>query len=258
LGLINRFNRVTARLAGAKVSPRRSAGPILSLCFDDFPKSAWERGGAILEEHSAKATYYAAGRFCGKTIDGLAYYDRADLAELAAAGHEIGCHTFSHKHPNRISSAELKDDCARNRQFLAENLEQTDFPSFAYPYGEVSVRVKAVAARRYATARGIWSGVNTSPLDLALLKAMPLESRSWSTAAMERLAAEAARTRGWLILFTHDVSDEPSAYGCTPWMLTRALEIAARHGLETLPVGVAARRLLAANEPARPVLDRAA
>jgi hypothetical protein len=146
----------------------------------------------------------------------------------------------------------------RNREFLGEILGKADFASFAYPYGDVSLRVKAEAARTSATARGIRAGVNSNPIDLALLKAMPLESRSWSAAAMDCLAAATARTRGWLILFTHDVGEDPSPYGCTPRMLEQALEIAAGHELEGLTVSAAAERLLspATVQPTR--VDRAA
>jgi peptidoglycan/xylan/chitin deacetylase (PgdA/CDA1 family) len=257
-GLINRFNRLAARLARTKVQSCVSTGPILSVSFDDFPKSAWTCGGQILSAHKAAATYYTAGRFCGKTRDDIVYFDRADLAAVVAAGHELGCHTYSHKHAPQISSAELRDDCARNREFVNDCLPGVGLTNFAYPYGDVSARVKGLVARQYATARGIRPGVNISPLDLALLKALPLEIRSWTEARMEALAAEAAQTNGWLILFTHDVDDEPSPFGCTPRMLDLALEIGRRHGLEILSVGSAARRLLASVGPETELAARAA
>lgn len=243
MGLINRFNRMTAHLAKTRTLACLSSGPVLSICFDDFPKSAWTRGGSILERYGAKATYYAAGRFCGKTIGGAVYFDRSDLAQVALTGHEIGCHSYSHERGTRISSPELEDDYARNREFLGERLPGVQLSSFAYPHGDVSARVKALAAEHYRTARGIRPGINVNPLDLALLKAMPLESRSWTAAAMEALAWEAVRTNGWLILFTHDVNDTPSPHGVTPGMLKQALDIALGHGLEILPVGAAVARL---------------
>jgi peptidoglycan/xylan/chitin deacetylase (PgdA/CDA1 family) len=224
-GLINRFNRLAARLARTKVQSCVSTGPILSVSFDDFPKSAWTCGGQILSAHKAAATYYTAGRFCGKTRDDIVYFDRADLAAVVAAGHELGCHTYSHKHAPQISSAELRDDCARNREFVNDCLPGVGLTNFAYPYGDVSARVKGLVARQYATARGIRPGVNISPLDLALLKALPLEIRSWTEARMEALAAEAAQTNGWLILFTHDVDVRSAARrGCLiwPWRLAAA------------------------------------
>ena len=257
MGLINRFNRMTAHLAKTRTLAGVSGGPILSICFDDFPKSAWTRGGSLLERYGAKATYYAAGRFCGRTIGGTVYFDRSDLAQVALTGHEIGCHSYSHERGTRVPSPELADDYARNREFLGERLPRVEFSSFAYPYGDVSARVKALAAEHYATARGIRPGVNINPIDLALLKAMPLESRSWTAPAMEDLAWEAARTNGWLILFTHDVDETPSPYGVTPGMLSHALDIALGHGLLILPVGAAAR-LTQASARDLAAIDRAA
>jgi peptidoglycan/xylan/chitin deacetylase (PgdA/CDA1 family) len=255
---MNRFNRMTAHLAKTRTLACVSSGPILSICFDDFPKSAWTRGGSILERYGAKATYYAAGRFCGRTIGGAVYFDRSDLAQVALTGHEVGCHSYSHEHGTRIPSPELAVDYARNREFLSERLPRMEFSSFAYPYGDVSARVKALAAQHYTTARGIRPGVNINPIDLALLNAMPLESRSWTAPAMEDLAREAARTNGWLILFTHDVDETPSPYGVTPAMLSQALDIALGHRLEILPVGAAAARLTHTSALDLAAIDRAA
>ena len=41
---------------------------------------------------------------------------------------------------------------------------------------------------------------------------------------------------GWLIFFSHDVSDDPSPYGCTPVMLEHALATLAAAGIAALPV----------------------
>ena len=242
--LIDRFHRVTARLVKDDPATFTAAGPMMSVSFDDAPRSAVVTGGPIVEAHGGRATFYVAGDFCGKTVDGHAYFTADDLVAAQSAGHEIGCHTFDHRHATQMPIAAFEDDCARNRDFLAATLGGGP-RSFAYPFGDVSLKVKRAARARYATCRGIRPGVNRSPLDLALLKAMPLESRSWTPGAMERLARAAARSKAWLILFSHDVGDQPSPYGCTPADLVQALEIGRRHGLEILTVGAAAERLLA-------------
>jgi hypothetical protein len=41
---------------------------------------------------------------------------------------------------------------------------------------------------------------------------------------------------GWVILFTHDVAEHPSPFGCTPDMLTRSLEMLTAAEIEVLPV----------------------
>ena len=66
--------RVTAKLP-VKITRNKSHRPLASVSFDDFPKSAWEVGGRILDQYDAKATYYAVGDFCGRTVDGVRQYD---------------------------------------------------------------------------------------------------------------------------------------------------------------------------------------
>ena len=79
-------------------------------------------------------------------------------------------------------------------------------------------------------------GINAGIVDLAQLKAEPLERRSWRADLIEGKVAEAVARKGWLILFTHDVSEEPSPYGCTPAMLEHALACLRDAGVEVLPV----------------------
>jgi len=45
--------------------------------------------------------------------------------------------------------------------------------------------------------------------------------------------------RGWLIFSTHDVSDSPTPYGCTPEMFTRVLDWSLASGAIVLPVAEA-------------------
>jgi hypothetical protein len=47
---------------------------------------------------------------------------------------------------------------------------------------------------------------------------------------------EARASNGWLILFTHDVSEQPSPFGCTPAMLTEVLEMLAAAEVPVTPV----------------------
>jgi peptidoglycan/xylan/chitin deacetylase (PgdA/CDA1 family) len=209
---------------------------VASITFDDFPKSAWTRGRSILDRREARATYYAAGRFCGQFEDGLEYYDAEDLCEIQSAGHEIGCHTFSHQHGTRIASGELERDTTRNQAFVTEVLGDYRLSSFAYPYGDVSPRIKRLFGSRFPASRGIRCGVNTGVIDLAHLKAIGLEHYCWRPAVVERAVEKAAACNGWIIFFTHDVSDTPSRFGATPEMLDYALSCIRARGIDILPV----------------------
>jgi hypothetical protein len=85
--------------------------------------------------------------------------------------------------------------------------------------------------------------VNAGLVDLSQLKAAGVEARSWSPAAIEGLVQAARRKGGWLIFFTHDVSEAPSPYGATPEMLAHALRTVQAAGIEVLPVKHALARL---------------
>jgi len=243
LSLSHRVNNVLTRNIPVKLIRSRLDRPVASITFDDFPASAWRQGGAILERHAARATYYAAGRFCGQSEDGIAYYTPEDLTAIRGAGHEIGCHTFSHQYGTGVSSKALDEDVARNQAFVGGLLGDYPLSSFAYPYGDVSPRTKLLFSSRFATSRGIRRGVNAGLIDLAQLKAIGLEHQAWNAAAIEAAVAQAVRRNGWIIFFTHDVSDDPSPFGATPEMLDHALSAVRKAGIDILPVKHALARV---------------
>jgi peptidoglycan/xylan/chitin deacetylase (PgdA/CDA1 family) len=241
-----RLNAFATRRLPMKLARLRHDRPIASFSFDDFPKSAWTVGGPILERHAALATYYAVGGFAGRTVEDVEQYDEADLRAVHAAGHEIGCHTYSHERGPGVSSDELKGDVARNAAYLAGVLGADYAPeTFAYPYGEVSPRTKALFAKAFPLSRGIRAGVNGSLSDLSQLRAVPLEARSWTAADIERWVAAAKASNGWLVFFSHDVAEAPSPYGCTPAMLDHALTCVRDAGFDILTVKDALAKALA-------------
>jgi peptidoglycan/xylan/chitin deacetylase (PgdA/CDA1 family) len=217
-----------ARLAGHR--------PVASVSFDDFPKNAWTQGGPVLARHGVRGTYYTAGGFCGRTVEGMEFYDGDDLKALAAAGHEIGCHGFGHQPTPALSNAELESDLGRNWAFLKPFLNGKTPVSYAFPFGRVSPRTKTFYSARFASLRGVHPGINIGSVDLAQLNVVSLEARLWDQDAIEASIQQVLHNNGWLILYTHDVSDKPSPYGSTPGMLDWALGRVAAARIETLPV----------------------
>jgi peptidoglycan/xylan/chitin deacetylase (PgdA/CDA1 family) len=244
LSPLHRINNLATRNIPVKLVRSRLDRPVASITFDDFPKSAWRAGAPILDRHGAKATYYAAGRFCGLTEDGIDYFTADDLTGLRDAGHEVGCHTFSHQYGTGVSSRDLDQDAARNQAFVGDLLGDYPLSSFAYPYGDVSPRTKLLYSNRFPTSRGIRRGVNAGWIDLAQLKAIGLEHKAWDPAAIEAAVAQAVERNGWIIFFTHDVSETPSPYGVTPDMLDHALRTVKAAGIDILPVKHALARLI--------------
>lgn len=77
--------------------PRK--GRRVALTFDDGPSESTPRVAELLQKHNARGTFFV----CGQNAERLP----AMVRELAAAGHEIGNHTFSHpalylRHPQFV------------------------------------------------------------------------------------------------------------------------------------------------------------
>ena len=241
MSLMFRAGAVLTRYTPVKLARSQLTRPVASLTFDDFPRSAWTAGGPLLPAYGARATYYAAARFCGTREDGLDYYDADDLRAIQAAGHEVGAHSFAHQAAPGLSTADLRADADRADVALPPFLRGR-MSRYAYPYGAVSPRTKVAMGARYASARGIRPGVNAGLIDLAQLRAFPLERRSSTPEAVERTIRAAVAASAWVVFFTHAVSDSPTPYGSTPAMLRHVLERLAAAGVEMLPVRQAMAR----------------
>lgn len=223
-----------------RVEPERG---VFSLSFDDIPETAWTEAGPILAEHGVKATYYVCGGLESGGNLGLPQFTTAHLQALFEAGHEVGCHTFSHLSALRATPATYAADLDRNAYWVAERLDGHVMTTFAWPYGDVSLTAKAVAAERFDLLRGVRDGVNTGRADRAAVQAIGLESRRLPGYDLEALMAKAANERGWLIAYGHDVMDDPTPYGCTPDDLDRVIRLAKAAELDILPVGKALARM---------------
>jgi len=222
--------------------PSRATAPIVSFSFDDFPVSAARQGAKVLQEYGVKGTYFVAGARAGRHLDDVDQFTKDDLIAVAEAGHEIGCHTFGHIRLPSASMAEITDDLLRNQEYVQRILGDYTMCSFAYPDGDVSITTKALVGRWFPICRGIWNGVNQRRIDFMQLKAVSLE-RAFDQGRVEKILDEARETNGWVIFFTHDVSDTPSPYGCLPGQLADVLEAVIERNIEILPIKNAAGKM---------------
>jgi len=108
--------------------------------------------------------------------------------------------------------------------------------SFAYPYGSKSDKAKFVIWPFLGSARGISLGVNKGAINLMDLKSVRVYSNRGIDICMDKIS-ECAEGGGWLIFYTHDVTDPPSEYGCTPEDFTRLVETVSRKKLPVVTVG---------------------
>jgi len=213
----------------------RQKFPIVSFCFDDFPRTAYSTGGKILEEHGVRGTYYAAAGLMNTSNELGEQFTRGDIDELMDAGHEVGSHTFHHYSGRRVPRLIFEKDALLGRDAIRD-MTGSDAGSFAYPFGHVPLRSKARLGAHMSSCRSIYGGVNGPLADLNLLKANSLYGDVDQAAKALALLQQNGNSRGWLIFYTHDVSRHASPFGCTPALLRKIVEETLERGFQIVTV----------------------
>ena len=228
----------------------RTAFPLISFTFDDFPRSAFLEAGSILKRYGVLGTYYASLGLMGKQSHIGPMYEAEDLKELVHLGHELGCHTFEHCHSWNTPPDVYERAILENQQALTKVLPGLSLQTFAYPHSVPRLAVKKVASRYFRCCRGggLKAGrylhrhagggqtFNSGVTDLNYLCAFFLEQSRDNPGAVKSLIDQNARAQGWLIFATHDVCDEPSPYGCTPDFFEQVVRWSVDSGARVLPV----------------------
>jgi peptidoglycan/xylan/chitin deacetylase (PgdA/CDA1 family) len=220
-----------------RVRPRRIAWPggAISFSFDDFPISALETGGAILEKYAARGTYYTALGLAGSEGN---QGPIADLDHIRAAhqrGHELACHGYAHLDYSRTRMLQIIDDLSRNAEAFSSLLEGFGPRNFAYPFGRYLLPAKRLLAPRFDSCRGTSGGSNHGLVDFGDLRGTRIYAPQFNERAMRGLIDRNRAMGGWIIFYTHDVTDTPSPYGCTPAQLEAVVAYAAERAT-VLPV----------------------
>lgn len=241
--LASKVRRRLIQQHAARAIDLRFAEPILSVTFDDFPASAAGAGVRALDRHGAHGTFYASAGLAGADGPCGSNFTARDVARLVASGHEIGCHTSHHADCARRDIFSTLEDLARNRDALMA-MGAPALRAHAYPYGETSGELKDNLPPRFLSARGILPGLNVGRSDLAQLHAYPLFGQGGLSRIHDALR-QAAKRNAWVIAFTHDVADSPSAWGTRAEDLDDLLRTARKLGFVILPVTAALGRRLA-------------
>jgi len=111
---------------------------LVCFTFDDAYSSTMMNAPDVLEKHGARASFYAVGGKVGETSDwdGEAARPLADwplLRSVALRGHEIGNHSWSHPHLDRLDEkAQMKEVARADAALRAHGI---DPGSFCFPYG---------------------------------------------------------------------------------------------------------------------------
>jgi peptidoglycan/xylan/chitin deacetylase (PgdA/CDA1 family) len=156
----------TRRRVGQPLPPH----PIV-LTFDDGYADFMEAALPMMIERGYPATVFVTTgwlRDAGPNAAGTAP-DRmmswAQLAELTAAGAEIGAHSHSHPQLDQLPPPRLRAELADSKHMLEDHLGQP-IESLAYPYGYSTKRVREVTREvGYLQAAGVANAVATPACD---------------------------------------------------------------------------------------------
>lgn len=241
LSLKGKLRRRLVRFVERRPASHGPGRPMVSFSFDDAPTTAAVTGAQILEARGLRGTYFVAAGLAGRDGPMGEYAARNHVERLLAAGHEIACHTFSHLDCGHGGKARIADDLDRNAQAFADwGLPAAT--TFAYPFGDVSADAKAVLAPRFSLSRALHHGVIGQGADLNQTPAVGVQGPDGEALAMHWLDV-AQRENAWLILYTHDVVDGASEWGCTPGALERLVDKSLATGFEVVTVAEGAKRL---------------
>jgi hypothetical protein len=224
----SRFQRRDAEVISSK--------PIISFTFDDFPCSALEIGGKQLEERGWFGTYYASIGLADSEAPTGRIFGIDMLKEVIQRGHELGCHTFAHCNGWDTPAGAFEESVKENARALAEIVPGAGFSSLAYPIAGPSPAIKRSVSKYFKCCRGGGQKINGPRLDLNNLAAFFLEKCRDSEVEAQSIIEQNSTRNGWLIFATHDISDSPTRYGCTPGFFSKILRLVERSGATVLPV----------------------
>ncbi|MCF7644018.1 polysaccharide deacetylase family protein [Bacillus subtilis] len=241
---MRRFAAKTLHISGER--------PVISFSFDDVPDSALYNGATILEKYGLRGTFYIAGQLTGISEPGRKLISEAGIAELAERGHEIGCHTYSHPNIATLNGAQLQNEIDQNHSFLSRILGKHwgaagSQLNFAYPYNAVSYFAYRRMAKNYRSCRAGENRINRGATCLQMLFGMEIGRPDEDVVQLKAEIDAVKAQPGWLIFFTHDISETPTPYGCTPAAFEKLVQYAVQSGCEILTVNEALDRYISAD-----------
>jgi peptidoglycan/xylan/chitin deacetylase (PgdA/CDA1 family) len=172
-----------AQFHGRKINPLLADGEVV-LTFDDGPSHTNTRLVLdALAAHCTRATFFMVGR--------RALSDPETAKEVAARGHTVGAHTWSHARLADLADGEAETQIELGFSAVQQALDRPISPFFRFPYLRGSpFSLQHLDGRQIATF-----GIDIDSRDFEIRDAAAL---------YERVMADAAAKRKGIILF-HDI-----------------------------------------------------
>ena len=247
--VVSKYRRLVAYRLNRRMVSIETQVPLISFTFDDAPITAFHTGGNILHSYGARATYFVSLGLLGATTEVGTIASIDDLLRAVNEGHELGCHTFDHLYTWQTNPKKFIESITRNKLVLESIIPGICFKTFAYPIGVPRPSGKSQLEKHFLCCRGGGQIPNVGFADLNLLKAYFIDKRNnVDIESIKKIIDHSISSSGWLIFATHDVTEKPSPYGCTPHFFTEVVKYAAQSGAVILPVIDALERLQLAKE----------
>jgi len=150
---------------------RGGAEGAYSFTFDDGARGQFQYAFPILNEHNIHGTFFLIGTSVDAWYGTPGRVHVPQMLDMAAAGHEIGCHTYTHPYLTDLNDVEVHAQMSLNRNFF--NGYGINPISMAYPFSATDERVQAIVGQYVEFARDGYPMVTNSsswgdlnPLDL--------------------------------------------------------------------------------------------
>jgi peptidoglycan/xylan/chitin deacetylase (PgdA/CDA1 family) len=211
--------------------------PYISFSFDDFPDSAYTNGGTVLKKYGLRGTYYVSLSMLEKDSPVGKICSLNTLDNVLTDNNELGCHTYFHLDACGVRFSEYQESILNNQTNIGLLIPKFKFAGFSYPYGTVTSRSKKIIEQRFAYGRGGHQCNNKNVLDLNNLNGFFI-GNFWHSdiVNIKRTIDNNNKERGWLIFCLHDITENPSIYGCSTSMFEQIVDYAKKSGAEILPV----------------------
>lgn len=241
-----RFKRHLIPLSARRPLAPKGHRPIVSFSFDDCPKSVIENALKPLEQENWRSTVYIAMGLCGIENHLGLHMSADDVKALHLNGHEIGDHTFNHIDAEQYSMTDYLANIDKNQAaFNAIGVPKSE--TFAFPYGQVTRALKQSLATKFKGSRCIRGRECHEYIDLNQTRANRLYAGTDFKKLLDKISRIDPNKPGWLPIFTHDVRENPSPYGCTPKQMLDVIKAVKESGAQVLTMAEAIDTLEFAN-----------
>lgn len=213
-------------------APNYFEPPLVAITFDDGFETDYLITYPLLEKRNMVGTTYITTALIG--TEGHLSWDQ--VQSLKAAGWTVGCHSHTHPRLTELTEQEIRAEMEKvDRAFKAQNLQPPRH--HAYPFGALNEKVIEVIKEHRLSGRATVDGIPPGPGNnhLYRLQAHQLYlDDEQSLAEAIKIVDLAAENREVLILYTHEVKEEPGEYGAKPLYFARLLDYIEKRKLQTV------------------------